>query len=69
MNQIQEIQQNTEHLLEIHQDLHRFVRDQGEQVDEVETNINSVQDNVKGGFRNLVQASKYVLQFLPSKVD
>lgn len=54
--------------MEIHQDLHRFVKDQGEQVDEVETNINSVEDNVKGGFRNLVQASKYVLPLLPPKV-
>lgn len=55
--------------MEIHQDLHRFVRDQGEQVDEVETNINTVQDNVKGGFRNLVQASKYVLPLLPAKAN
>lgn len=68
MNQIQEIQQKTDDLMEIHQDLHRFVKDQGEQVDEVETNINTVQDNVKGGFRNLVQASKYVLPLLPPKV-
>ncbi|KAL1518000.1 hypothetical protein ABEB36_001690 [Hypothenemus hampei] len=58
LNGVQEIQQKSEDLLEIQKNLHKFVKDQGEQVEEVVNNVDTAQDNINSGFRSIVKANK-----------
>ncbi|XP_050295770.1 syntaxin-17 [Anthonomus grandis grandis] len=58
LNRVEEIQRNAEDLEEIHRDLHSMVKDQGDQINEVEINVASAQEHVYAGFKDIVKAHK-----------
>ncbi|XP_019757471.1 syntaxin-17 [Dendroctonus ponderosae] len=58
LNRVQEIEQTSNDLKEMHRDLHQLVRDQGEQVDEIEIDVAAAEQNVQSGFLNIVKANK-----------
>ncbi|XP_066250064.1 syntaxin-17 [Euwallacea similis] len=66
LNGVQELQKKSEDLLEIHKDLHKLVKAQGEQVEEVEINVTAAQDNIQAGFLDVVKVNKLKVVTYPA---